>query len=204
MPAPLSRLQQTLRRALEATALLWPELVIGQGWLAEAAYLLANPAGADRATVEARYAVLLADMQDEAAPSANLQAMAAQFTKVTTSYGPLVFTCYDVPALPRTNNDLEQLFGGLRHQLRRTTGQKNAPASLVVCGATRLPAAVASQLHTFTAAELASADLRQWRITRARGEQRRWPRVLGRRFRQDPDAYLQALEERLIKLSLPP
>ncbi|MBS1221778.1 MAG: hypothetical protein H6R23_1398, partial [Proteobacteria bacterium] len=24
------------------------------------------------------------------------------------------------------------------------------------------------------------------------------------RFRQDPDAYLQALEERLIKLSLPP
>ena len=77
-------------------------------------------------------------------------------------------------------------------------------ASLVVCGATRLPAAVASQLHTFTAAELASADLEQWRIVRARGEQRRWPRVLGRRFRQDPDAYLQDLEERLIKLSLPP
>ena len=204
MPAPLSRLQQALRRALEATAPLWPELVIGQGWVAEAAYLLANPDGADRATVEARYAVLLADMQDEAAPSANLQAMAAQFTKVTASYGPLVFTCYDVPDLPRTNNDLEQLFGGLRHQLRRTTGQKNAPASLVVCGATRLPAAVASQFHTFTAAELASADLEQWRIVRARGEQRRWPRVLGRRFRQDPDTYLQALEERLIKLSLPP
>ena len=204
MPAPLSRLQQALRRALEATAPLWPELVIGRGWLAEAAYLLPNADGADRATVEAGYAVLLADMHDEAAPSANLQAMAAQFTKVTASYGPLVFTCYDVPDLPRTNNDLEQLFGGLRHQLRRTTGQKNAPASLVVCGATRLPAAVASQLHTFTAAELASADLEQWRIVRARGEQRRWPRVLGRRFRQDPDAYLQDLEERLIKLSLPP
>ena len=70
--------------------------------------------------------------------------------------------------------------------------------------ATRLPAAVASHLHTFTAAELASADLDQWRIVRTRGEQRRWPRVLGRRFRQDPEAYLQALEERLIKLSLPP
>ena len=189
---------------MDATAPLWPEWVIGQGWLAEAAQILANADGADRATVEARYAVLLADMQDEAAPSVTWQAMAAQFAKVTASYGPRVFTGYDVPDLPRTNNDLEQRFGGLRHQLRRATGQKNAPASLVVCGATRWPAAVASQAHCFTAEELASADLRQWRIVRARGEQRRWPRVLGRRFRQDPDAYLQALEERLIKLSLPP
>jgi hypothetical protein len=188
---------------LEATAPLWPELVIGQGWLAEAAQILANADGADRATVEARYAVLLADIQEEAAPSASLRVLADQFTKVTARYGPLIFTCYDVADLPRTNNDLEQLSGGLRHQLRRITGQKNAPASLVVCGATRLPA-VARQLHTFTAAELASADLEQWQIVRARGEQRRWPRVLGRRFRQDPDAYLQALEERLIKLSLPP
>jgi len=189
---------------LDATAPLWPEVVIGQGWLAEAAQILANPDGADRATVEARYAVLLADIQEEAAPSASLQAMAAQFTKVTARYGPQVFTCYDVAGLPRTNNDLEQLFGSLRHQLRRATGQKNAPASLVVCGATRLPAAVASQIHTFTAAELASADLQRWRTVRARGEQRRLPRVLGRRFRQDPEAYLQALEESLIQLSLPP
>ena len=189
---------------MATTAPLWPEVVIGQGWLAEAAQILANADGADRATVEARYAVLLADIQDEAAPSATLQAMAAQFAKVTASYGPLIFTCYDVPDLPRTNNDLEQMFGGLRHQLRRATGQKNAPASLVVYGATRLPAAVASQLHLFTAAELVSADLEQWRTVRARGAQRRWPRVLGRRFRQDPEAYLQALEERLIKLSLPP
>jgi hypothetical protein len=148
--------------------------------------------------------VLLVDIQEEAAPLASLQALAVQFVKVTASYGPLIFTCYDVADLPRTNNDLEQMFGGLRHQLRRITGQKSAPASLVVCGATRLPAAVASQTHCFTAEELASADLQQWRITRARLAQRRLPRVLSRRFRQDPDAYLQALEERLIKLSLPP
>ena len=45
------------------------------------------------------------------------------------------------------------------------------------------------------AAELASADLEQWQIVRACGEQRRWLRILGQRFRQDPDAYLQALEE---------
>ena len=192
-----------MRRGLDATAPLWPELVIAHGWLEEAAQILANPEGADRATVQARYAVLLADIEEEAAPSASLQALAAQFAKVTASYGPLVFTCYDVAGLPRTNNDLEQLFGGLRHQLRRATGQKSAPASLVVYGATRLPAAVASQAHLFTAEELASADIQQWRTVRARLDQRHLPRLLGRRFRQDPDTYLQALEERWVKLSLP-
>jgi len=196
-------LQQVLKRGLDATAPLWPELVIAHGWLEEAAQILANPEGADRATVQARYAVLLADIEEEAAPSASLQALAAQFAKVTASYGPLVFTCYDVAGLPRTNNDLEQLFGGLRHQLRRATGQKSAPASLVVYGATRLPAAVASQAHLFTAEELASADIQQWRTVRARLDQRHLPRLLGRRFRQDPDTYLQALEERWVKLSLP-
>lgn len=188
---------------MDATAPLWPELVIAHGWLEEAAQILANPEGADRATVQARYAVLLADIEEEAAPSASLQALAAQFAKVTASYGPLVFTCYDVAGLPRTNNDLEQLFGGLRHQLRRATGQKSAPASLVVYGATRLPAAVANRVHLFTAEELASADIQQWRTVRARLDQRHLPRLLGRRFRQDPDTYLQALEERWVKLSLP-
>jgi hypothetical protein len=189
---------------LDATAPLWPEVVIGQGWLAEVAQILANADGADRATVEARYAVLLADLQEEATPSAPLQALAAHFIKVTTSYGPQLFSCYDVPDLPRTNNDLEQLLGSLRHQLRRTTGQKNAPASLVVCGTTRLPAAVASQTQAFTADDLATADLQQWRTVRARLAQRRYPRILGRRFRRNPEAHLQALEESLVQLSLPP
>jgi hypothetical protein len=53
-PVPLNRLEQCLPRALEATAPLWPERVIAHGWLDEAAQLLANPDGADSATVQAR------------------------------------------------------------------------------------------------------------------------------------------------------
>jgi hypothetical protein len=199
----LPRLQQLLKRGLAATAPLWPELTIAHGWLKGAAYLLANPDGAARATVQARHAVPLADIEEEAASTPYLQALAAQFAKVTASYGSLVFTCYDIADLPRTNNDLEQLVGSLRHQLRRATGHKSAPASPVVCGATRLPAAVVSQSHSLTAEELATADLEQWRTARVRLEQRRQPRVLGRQFRQNPDAYLQALEEHWVKLSLP-
>jgi len=197
-------LQQCLHRGLEATAPLWPELVIAHGWLEEAAQILANPDGADSATVQARYAVLLADLQEEASPTPELQRLAAEFAKVTASYGTQVFPCYDVGGLPRTNNDLEQLFGRGRHQLRRATGQKNAPASLVVCGATRLPAAVASRTHRFTAVDLVPPNLERWRAKRTLLRQRRLPRLLGRRFRQDPEAYLRKLEARLVKLSLPP
>ena len=197
-------MQQCLQRGLEATAPLWPELVIAHGWLDEAACLLANPDGADSATVQARYAVLVADLQQEAAPTPQLQRMAADFAKVTASYGTQVFPCYDVAGLPRTNNDLEHLFGGVRHQFRRATGQKKAPTSLVVTGATRLPAAVASRTHHFTAADLVPPNLERWRAKRTLLKQRRLPRILGRRFRQDPEAYLQKLEARLVKLSLPP
>lgn len=34
----------------------------------------------------------------------------------------------------RTNNDLEQIFGRVRHHQRRCTGRKVAPASLVLRG----------------------------------------------------------------------
>ncbi len=197
-------MQPGCHRGLEAPAPLGPELVIAPGWLDEAAHIFANPDGADSATVPARYAVLLADLPAEAAPTSERQRLAAEFAKVTASSGPHLCSCYDGAGLARTNNDLEQLLGGVRHQLRRATGPKNAPASWVVCGVTRLPAAVASRTHRVSAAELVPLHLERWRAKRPWLKQRRLPWILGRRFRQNPDAYLQKLEARLVKLSLPP
>ncbi len=115
-----------------------------------------------------------------------------QFLKVTASYRPGLFHCYDVPGLPRTNNDLEHCFGSARYHERRATGRKGASPGLVVRGAVRIVAAVATRAQSF-----ADADLRQQLQTRqaARGAQRR--------FRRDPDAYLAALEEALCRASLP-
>lgn len=56
------------------------------------------------------------------------------FLKVTRSYEPGLFHCYQVQGLPRTNNDLEQAFGQLRHHHLGVTGRKAAPASLVRAG----------------------------------------------------------------------
>ena len=44
--------------------------------------------------------------------------------KVSRSYWPGLFHCYDVPSVPRTNNELESRFRDTGRRLLRTTGQK--------------------------------------------------------------------------------
>jgi hypothetical protein len=44
--------------------------------------------------------------------------------KVSRSYWPGLFHCYEVPGLPRTNNELESHFRDTGRRLLRTTGQK--------------------------------------------------------------------------------
>ncbi|HZU04380.1 MAG TPA: hypothetical protein VFB73_00245, partial [Chloroflexota bacterium] len=51
------------------------------------------------------------------------------FRKVSASYGPGRFHCYDLGGLPRTNNDLEQYFGSARYQQRRASGRVHATAA---------------------------------------------------------------------------
>ena len=126
-----------------------------------------------------------------------------QFQKVTASYWPGLFHCYDVPALPRTNNALEQYFGSARYHERRASGRRGASPGLVVRGAVRVVAAVATRDHPFDEVALRPADLAAWRALRRRLATRQAARCAQRRFRRDPDAYLAALEEALFKLSLP-
>lgn len=127
-----------------------------------------------------------------------------QFLKVTASYWPGLFQCYDVPDLPRTNNDLEHFFGAARYHERRATGRKGAAPGLVVRGAVRLVAAAATRLRGFDAAELQPADLAEWRALRRRLATRQAARCAQSRFRKDPDAYLSALEQQLSQPALPP
>lgn len=127
------------------------------------------------------------------------------FQKVTASYWPGLFHCYDVPDLPRTNNDLEQYFGAARHLERRATGRKSASPAVVVRGAVRVVAAVATRLQPFSAAELRPADHDAWRALRQQVETRHETRRQQARFRRNPTAYLATLENQLLaKPALPP
>ena len=61
--------------------------------------------------MKARYRGLLGAMARNAGRAGGLAGALGHFRKVTRSYWPGLFHGYDVAELPRTNNDLEQLFG---------------------------------------------------------------------------------------------
>ncbi|GCF11724.1 hypothetical protein KDI_52880 [Dictyobacter arantiisoli] len=66
--------------------------------------------------------------------------------------------CYDVPSLPRTNNDLEQCFGAVCHHERRATGRRGAVPGLVVRGSVRVVATLATRFCCFTPVSCCKAE----------------------------------------------
>ncbi len=86
--------------------------------------MLSNQAEQDGAAVAATYRRLLTTMAARQAEAGPLAGAVAHFLKVTASYQLGLFACYDVPGLPRTNNDLEHAFGAVRYHERRATGRK--------------------------------------------------------------------------------
>jgi hypothetical protein len=174
-------------------------------WVKRAATILANTEERDGHRVKRRFRALLGAMarsQRHCAPP--LVAMLAHVRKVTRSYWPGLFHCYQIADLPRTNNDLEQFFGAHRYHERRATGRKGASPALVLRGTVRLAAWAATRLRPFAGEELAPDNLPEWKALRHRLESRRQQRVHRYRFRRHPDAYLAALEKKLLQLILPP
>ncbi|HMB03389.1 MAG TPA: ISNCY family transposase [Isosphaeraceae bacterium] len=205
LPPELTRLRSILQTGLVATTALWTPVAAAYDWVFRAAAILANVAGNSGAAVQASYRGLLGAMARHGAGVGNLAGALEHFRKVTRSYWPGLFHCYDVADLPRTNNDLEQLFGSHRYHERRCSGRKVASPGLVVRGSVRLPAALATRLGgEIRGEDLAPADLEAWRDLRASLERRQKVRTQGRRFRHDPAAYLQELEDILVKGILPP
>jgi hypothetical protein len=121
------------------------------------------------------------------------------FLKVSKSYWNGLFRCYRFADLPRTNNELEHCFGSVRHGERRASGRKGASPAMVVRGAVRVLAAMATPPEGFGAADIRPTDLEGWRSLRASLEKRRESRRAQLRFRRDPEAYLGKLEEQLLK-----
>jgi hypothetical protein len=197
-------LRAILGRGLEATADLWPDVRIAFGWVHRAAAVLRNKKGLGAVGVRRRYRGLIGAIARHRESCGRLREAFAHFRKVTRSYWPGLFRCYDLAELPRTNNDLEQFFGSYRYHERRASGRKVACPGTVVRGSVRLPAAAATRLRSIAVADLVPSDLQAWRDLRGALEQRQAVRTLGRRFRRDPLAYLQSLEESLINQALPP
>jgi hypothetical protein len=198
------KLHKLLERALADTAEVWPPIQQAYAWVHRAARILNNEAGQTGREVQRRLSGLLGAVARWHSQAGELAPALVHFLKVTRSYWPGLFHCYAVEGLPRTNNDLEHLFGSHRYHERRATGRRGASPSLVVRGSARLIAAVATRTTRYTAADLAACCPLAWKALRATLAGRAQTRLHQRRFRQDPQAYLHDLENRLFKLTLPP
>jgi hypothetical protein len=136
--------------------------------------------------------------------AADLRQQLRHFVKVTKSYRPGLCHCYTSADLPRTNNDLEHLFGSHRYHERRASGRKAASPGLVVMGSVRVVAGLATRLRPQDDLELPSGYVARWQEIRAGLAKHREARRQQRRFRRAPVTYLQRLEDLAAKLSLPP
>jgi len=205
LPGGLVRLRQLLRRGLEETADLFPAVRESYKWVKRAARILKNEGGLPAKRVRRRLVQLLVRMRKAAATTTepSVRAGLKQFLKVTKSYWPGLFRCYESPDVPRTNNDLEHTFGSHRYHERRASGRRRGSPGLVVMGSARVISGLATRLRPEEGLVLRPGYVEGWQELRADLERRRESRRKQRRFRHDPAAYLAQLERLCLQLALP-
>jgi hypothetical protein len=90
------------------------------------------------ARVQQRYAQWCAELRERltsATLSESERRCLTHFLHVTTNMSPRLFNCYDLEALPRTNNDLEGFIRSVKTRYRRVSGRKNWNRYLIRYGA---------------------------------------------------------------------
>lgn len=122
----LAQLYQGLQSALSPLAHTYQECRQGAAWLRDIAYILepplAHPLSAAHVAGQLRGYLDTVLRLPDVTPA--LYEFGLHLDKVSRSYWPGLFHCYDVPGLPRTNNTLESHFRDTGRRLLRTTGQK--------------------------------------------------------------------------------
>ena len=199
----MQRLKDVVGGGLRATSELWPVLIMVYAWVWKAAHILGDNGAGTAAQARRQLGGLLGAMTRHTGSAGPPAGAVKHFVRVSRSYWSGRFCCYDVADVPRTNNALEQFFGRHRYHERRASGRRGASPALVLRGSVRLLAAAATRQHRYTAAELAGADPTRQQELRRELEARRQRRVMRRRFRRDPEAYLRQLEEKLLQSALP-
>lgn len=189
----LAELVQGLKSALSPFVQPYQDLQQGAAWLHDIAYILepsaASPRSAARVARQLRGYLDTVRVRSDLSPS--LARFGAHLDQVSRSYWPGLFHCYDVPGLPRTNNELESGFRDTTRRLLRTTGQKGlTQRTLQRQGAWELLPSPASEAHLCDALpHIPPEDLAQERQRFANHRrrfamQRRSPRQTKRQFAQ--------------------
>jgi hypothetical protein len=205
LPKPLARLQELVHQGLRETAALWPPVQAAYRWVHRVARLLENEQQLPAAKLRRGLSQILTRMRQAARQTEDeaVRGHLQHFVRVTKSYWAGLFRCYESIDIPRTNNDLEHLFGSYRYHERRASGRKRPSTGSVVKGAARVVAGLATRDRPEEGLALPEGYVGAWQRSRAELERRREARRQQGRFRRDPFKYLQRLEELLLQQRLP-
>jgi hypothetical protein len=143
-------------------------------------------------TVQAQLDAYLQQLQERTDLSQPLIAFRAHLRALTERYAPGLFHCYTIPGLPRTNNDLESLFGNVRRRTLCTAGPYRAQQLLHDYGAWLLFETIPDQHRQLE--RLRQVSVADFRQECQRMQHHRADRTADLGFRRRPSAYLARLE----------
>jgi len=129
----LVTLHQALQPILHSIQATYSLLCEAAGWLKQIADLLEPDGKPPRSGQQVRQELFAFLLHIQATRSADpfLRKTCDAILKTTHNYAPGLFHCYDIPDLPRTNNDRESEFRNLHRRLLRTTGQKGLSRRII-------------------------------------------------------------------------
>lgn len=122
----LVQLYPGLQVALLPFTQTYQDLRQGAAWLRDIAYILepVSPQARQGQQVAEQLRGYLDAIRSQNDVSPAVYDFGLHLDKVSRSYGPGLFHCYEVPGLPRTNNEIESHFRDTGRQMLRITGQK--------------------------------------------------------------------------------
>jgi hypothetical protein len=130
----LIQLHQGLHTALQSVQSEYTDLRQAADWLEHISDILDSEKQPAPSSDEVRQKLLayLDDIEKESQDIPCLHSFYQKIHKTTLNYAPGLFHCYDLPSLPRTNNDRESEFRDLNRRLLRTTGQKGLVRRMIL------------------------------------------------------------------------
>jgi len=192
---------EAIREALAAFEEEYTTIAEGYNWVLDISDILDKelpqpgskaPDAPLSAAVQVELDQYLTQLEQRSDLNLTLLAFRGHLQRLTNRYAPGLFHCYDIPGLPRTNNDTESLFGRVRRQTKRTSGPYHAKQRLREQGAWLLFDLLNDEDEQLQ--RLKRVPLSEWRDERQRMQSHLVSFSDDRRFRKQPVAYLEQLE----------
>ena len=166
-------------------------------WLIDLEHLLDPEHAPPKSSASVRQAVAdyLIDLTTRRPHDAEDQRVADHISQIFHSFWWGLFTCYDVPGLPRTNNELERFIRQIKMGHRRVSGRKNVHDFIIRYGAYAALVEPSESLDELLA-RLAEVDQEAFLKERKRLNLTLLDEAKIHRFRHHRTEYLAELEAR--------